>query len=472
MATYESETQVTAERTAEQDVKFNVVRNLKFGSLLPLPNGKPFGGETVTAYRYQQGARTEYLIVFGPLSGYQLYKRLNDVARVKDEFDGVRADFSGILSSAELWKRHNADMPEAWAEYASSIQRQNDVMQTFKPSGLPIIPHQAYMQLERARNSYSALAEHQSQADNTVDKAYNQATRMLSGDMPVDIQFISHFLQISSSDIGMRGVSRGDFTRLVNGFGSPKIREQFLNRFKKVVAEKSRDENGDLDKTKLRSYAEQTTTTPKGLIRKKIDDKYFLYPTHLEPYLNSWHVQQISGVQLNENGEFVIPPDAKEKVDAEIKRLDGDILRKRSIIPIIRFAETDQGVSGFVFSHSEASTPLPSSVLKDIDSSTAREALDTEEFHEGWLSGAVGNLLLIGSHPKIKEINDSWSRIWQRTMIRRSEAAGLDSTLHEPLNINGPVQVGLIATVALARYPQHFNHFKEAVKNQFGRIRD
>lgn len=72
--------------------------------------------------------------------------------------------------------------------------------------------------------------------------------------------------------------------------------------------------------------------------------------------------------------------------------------------------------------------------------------------------------MLVAAHPSVRTIGDEWSYVWKQDWITFSAVVGETPIPKERKQINGPVQVGIIALHAFARYPEHFEEFTKRVK--------
>lgn len=199
-----------------------------------------------------------------------------------------------------------------------------------------------------------------------------------------------------------------------------------------------------------------------GRIENDVYPMYFFEQNAMEPRKITSFVAEVF---VDESGNINFSGETPDDIRRELARINKGTIPERLAVPVVRFFESESGARGFIFN--ETDPGLPQEVISEIEERVNVSERSSKPFARDWLSGMVGVDMLVIAHPDIRtkknDEGDSWSSIWGKDRITMSEVMDQEVKQGEPTQINGPVQVGIIALHALARYPETFSPFMDNV---------
>jgi hypothetical protein len=170
-------------------------------------------------------------------------------------------------------------------------------------------------------------------------------------------------------------------------------------------------------------------------------------------------------VFVDESRNIKFAGETPDDVRTELAKINKGIIPVRLAVPVVRFLESESGARGLIFN--ETGQSLPQEVVSEIGGRVNSSEKSSKPFQKDWISGMMGVDMMVAAHPDIRgkknDEGDNWSSIWEKPRITMSEVMDQEIKQREPTQINGPVQVGIIALHALARYPETFDPFMDNV---------
>ncbi len=461
--------------------RVSVVRGIPLHQVLPEADGfSQIRTDRVSVYRVSTENGVEYDLQFPPLAGDQLHSRLTAISKIDPGIGDVRADMRSIAYNAARLERHHQGLGILWETFYGAIGPQIKVLEEARS-----IPERNDLikELSVARRTLVAISNlsHLDSEDVFIDDPKREALEQLRGNAEVDIVFLSKFFELKVSDMRKlgnkaRAYSRRRMDELLRGKGSEKQMQSFsklaLEASKKKIQytnNEGEEYNDEAISDYAANYVDNVSLVDKEYVRVKAGNRYFKAPREDYQLLTKGRFKHSVMLEVDPEGAVICSQESVSMLTEYIASIDSKLGNGSRLVPIIRYFQNNSGVSGFIFNETQSSPMLDKTVQDDIYTTFQKSDTPILSVEEGGLSGMVGIDMIIAASPSTKSIPDSWSSIWQRDRIMYSQVSGIypQPGVRESDQINGPVQAGIIALHALARYPDHFVPLIQNFKARF-----
>ena len=456
--------------------------------------------DSVSIYSIGRPNGVEYAVVFPPLSGRELNKRLAGISKVKAGIIPVSIDFSMINRSMQgtRAKAHESGLGVLWEVFSESLPIQTKVFNNGAYNEKTEEQKQYDEELAwRKIQSFEALSQLTLKPYRPIMDRERQIIDMLEGKSSIQTEELIDFFNLTASEIAVgrlrdlqRKTSVKKVRRQMQGKWARIPQDQWANlvlgaaKEKVVKNEDDPDENNRYFAGALHGFARRKIQLPGNTVGVSRGLEYFTIPKVngiktadlFEDDAYILHFQQHDEAKkenfkfsvkifVDESGSTIFAGESPDDARRELAKIKKRAIPISLAVPVVRFLETRGGERGFIFN--ETGPDLPQVVVDEVRERVNASERSSKPFAKDWLSGMVGVDMLVIAHPDIRtkknDQDDRWGKIWGKDRITMSEVMDEEVKQGEPTQINGPVQAGIIALHALARYPETFDPFMDNV---------